>query len=106
MDGLTKLQKERERLSHRLPRGVRILKGCLVEMFRTCGKPNCRCLKGEKHRSLYLSRRKGGKTVTTYIPAAYERPVQRAVARYHALLEISEDISEINLQLIKQQGQL
>ena len=106
MDGLTKLLKERERLKRQLPRGARILKGCLVEMFRTCGKPNCRCLRGEKHRSLYLSRRKDGKTVTTYIPAAYERPVQQAVERYHTLLEISEAISEINLQIIKSQGQL
>jgi hypothetical protein len=81
-----------------------MLKGCLVEMFRVCGKPTCRCLKGEKHRALCLSRRKDGKTATTYIPAAYERPVQQAVARYRTLLEVSEAISEINLAIIKSQG--
>jgi hypothetical protein len=106
MDELTGLLKERERLTRQLPRGARILKGCLVEMFRVCGKPNCRCLKGEKHRALCLSRRKDGKTVTTYIPAAYERPVQQAVARYRTLLEVSEAISEINLAIIKGQGKL
>jgi hypothetical protein len=106
MDKLTKLLKERERLTRQLPRGARILKGCLVEMFRVCGKPTCRCLKGEKHRALCLSRRKDGKTATTYIPAAYERPVRQAVDRYHSLLDISEAISEINLRIIKNQGKL
>ena len=32
----------------------------VVKMARTCGNPNCKCaVKGEKHVSLYLSRRKG-----------------------------------------------
>jgi hypothetical protein len=106
MDDLAKLLKERKQLMRRLPRGGRILKGCLVEMFRVCGKPNCRCLKGEKHRALCLSRRKDGKTATTYIPAAYEQTVRRAVDRYRTLLEVSEAISEINLAIIKSQGKL
>jgi hypothetical protein len=103
---LEPLLRERRDLTRKLPRNVRLIKGSLVELHRTCGKPNCRCLKGEKHRALYLSRSREGKTTMTYIPAAYERPVRQAVARYRTLLEISEAISEINLAIIKSQGKL
>lgn len=103
---LEKLLRQRRKLVQQLPRTARLLKGSLVELYRTCGKPSCRCLKGEKHRSLYLSRSREGKTTMTYIPAAYERSVRQAVARYHTFLEISAAISEINLAIMKGQGQL
>ena len=103
---LGKLMRQRQKLVQQLPRNARLIKGSLVELYRTCGKPNCCCLKGEKHRSLYLSRSREGKTTMTYIPAAYERPVRQAVARYHTLLDISAAISEINLAIMKGQGKL
>ena len=106
MTELEKLVQQRRDLVRQLPKNVRMIKGSLVELYRACGKPTCRCLKGEKHRALYLSRSREGKTTMTYIPAAYERSVQQAVARYQALLEVSESISEVNLQIIKQQGKL
>ena len=31
-----------------------LILGSLVEMANTCGKPNCKCTKGEKHKSLYI----------------------------------------------------
>ena len=31
--------------------GHGLLRGTLVERFRTCGNPRCKCARGEKHRA-------------------------------------------------------
>ena len=30
------------------------IRGSLLERQRVCGKPNCRCTRGHKHKALYL----------------------------------------------------
>jgi hypothetical protein len=43
--------------------------GSLVSVLRKCGKPTCRCAKGEGHRATYLSIKQQGTTRMLYIPA-------------------------------------
>ena len=38
-----------------------LLRGSLVEMSRVCGKKNCRCQQGQKHRALYLAVRRNNR---------------------------------------------
>jgi hypothetical protein len=98
---LYELIKQRQILSRQLPQNPKIIKGSLVEARRVCGKPNCRCQKGEKHASLYLSVSCAGKTRMTYIPKKLETQVKQAVKRYKQLLRIVEELSELNLRIIK-----
>ena len=71
-----------------------IVRGTIITMKRTCGNPNCRCAKGEKHVSLYLSRSEGGKSKMLFIPKKYEAMVKRWVQNNHRAKELMEEISK------------
>ena len=59
-----------------------VICGSVVSMARTCGKAGCRCAKGEKHVSLYLSTKVEGKRRMVYIPAELEEEVRLRVGAY------------------------
>ncbi len=80
----------------------RIIKGSPVSLARECGQPNCRCRKGKKHVSLYLSRSVKGRTTMTYIPHRYEDVVKEGVAEYKRILKVLDELSEVNLEAIKE----
>jgi len=61
---------------------------------RTCGKSNCRCTRGEKHRSVYLMRVRKGDLEQLFIPRDQEDLVHQWVANYHRQSELLEHISE------------
>lgn len=82
----------------------RIIKGSPVSLARECGQPNCRCRKGKKHVSLYLSRSVKGRTTMTYIPHRYEDAVREGVAEYKRMLKVLDELSEVNLNVIKERG--
>ena len=56
-----------------------LLRGSLVTMSRVCGKPGCRCTRGEKHVSLYLAIRGPEGRKMVYVPPGWERTVRRWV---------------------------
>lgn len=59
-------------LGKRLP----LLRGSLVTMKRKCGKESCRCVRGQKHVSLYLAARVGGKRKMIFVPGDLEEKVR------------------------------
>ena len=75
-----------------------VIRGSLVVMRRVCGKPNCRCRKGHKHVSLYLSRSHKGRTSMTYIPRKNEAGIKEASLRYHTIIDLLNQLSEIQLK--------
>lgn len=81
-----------------------IIIGSLVEMRNTCGKPNCRCTRGEKHRSLYLSYGEGGKRKMVCIPKPLQRRVRAAVETHKSVRDLLAGISEACLQRIVVEG--
>lgn len=72
------------------------IRGNLVIMKRTCGNPNCKCARGEKHESLYLHCIKDGKQKMIYIPKSWEERLRKWVEKYHKMKDILEEISEVN----------
>lgn len=77
-----------------------VMRGSLVMMKRVCGKPNCRCLKGYKHKSLYLSQYHKGFPRMIYIPKRAEVATRRMIRNYRKLKVILHKISDANIQLI------
>jgi hypothetical protein len=75
-----------------------VIRGSVVYLERLCGKPNCRCVRGTKHRSLYLSRSRKGKTTMTYIPARCEDKLKEAAGRYQRIQGFLNSLSELNLK--------
>ena len=61
---------------------------------RVCGKANCRCARGERHRSLYLVYREGARVRQAYVPPAWAERVQAWVRRYHEVKDLVGRLSE------------
>ena len=69
--------------------------GSLVTMQRTCGKPGCKCTRGELHAGLYLALRVGKKRKMIHVPQAMEQTVRQWVANYQEAWHLMEQISEL-----------
>ena len=69
------------------------VRASLVTMSRVCGNPNCRCAKGEKHVSLYLSHSQGGRTRKLFVPKKYEARVKRWIENYRRVRQLMEEVS-------------
>lgn len=67
--------------------------GSVVEMRRVCGKPECKCTKGEKHTSAYLSVRQNTKRKMIYIPKKWEAKVGQWVKTHNEMKELIRVIS-------------
>jgi hypothetical protein len=78
-----------------------LIRGTLSERKRTCGKPNCRCAKGEKHVSLYLVASEGGKYRQVFIPKELEAVVRLWVQNHQKARDLFEEISSIQYERVR-----
>jgi hypothetical protein len=60
---------------------------------QVCGKPGCKCRKGEKHTALVLTRTREGKVEQLYIPKDQEATVRLWIRRYHDIQALLDKIS-------------
>ena len=75
-------------------------------MHRTCGKPGCRCTRGELHEGLYLALRVGKKRKMIHVPRALEETARQWVAAYQEALHLMHEVSEHCLtQFLKKKGE-
>ena len=83
------------------------LKGSPVERARSCGKPSCRCQKGQLHRSLYLATRHNGRRALLYVPRALAETVRQWVQNGRSLAQQIQDLHQTQLdQFLQRKGQL
>lgn len=80
-----------------------LLRGSLVLQNRSCGKPYCRCQKGQKHPALYLHTRSGDRRVRIYIPPALHDTARRWVDNGRRVKRLVDRISEHHLQALLEQ---
>jgi hypothetical protein len=78
------------------------LTGSVSIIARECGNKNCKCAKGEKHESLYLTYKDRGKTRTIYIPVDLEEDVKEWVKEYVRIKEWIREVSEVQRKIIRQ----
>ena len=91
------MNKTRRRKRIRLPAIDDVIRGSAVIMERVCGSESCRCLKGHKHRSLYISQYHKGSPRMVYIPKEFEKKVLKLVGNYRILKAAIYKASELNL---------
>lgn len=105
---VSRLDKERSELISRVLHSKEMIQGSLYRMARCCGNPGCKCAKGEKHVSWYLSRGIEGKTKLTYIgrivPVWLEVRVKRYQRHHRFLARIRKIDAEISTSLNRLQG--
>jgi uncharacterized protein DUF6788 len=97
------LRKRRQGLTQLLPPLTEVLRGSLMERYLTCGNPNCKCAKGERHGPVWYlsvtldqSHRKG-----STVPADQVEQVRRWIDNYHRVKQHLEKISDINRELLR-----
>ena len=90
-------RKKRSRLA-KLLHDRRFLCGSLVTMARTCGSPGCKCMRGQRHVSLYLSIKDGPRRKMIYIPRQWEQTINLWVQNYQAMKKLTDEVSQLCLQ--------
>jgi hypothetical protein len=99
------LRNRRVGLTQVLPPLGEVLRGSLMERYLTCGNPDCRCARGERHGPVwYLSvtldqSHRSGCTV----PSDQIEQVRRWIENYRQVKENLEKISDINRELLRRQ---
>jgi len=84
-----------------------MLRAGLVSMARTCGKPSCKCAKGEKHVSLYVSLKVGRSRKMVYVPPDLEQTVRLWAENYREAAALWEKMLQEYLErLLKKKAQL
>lgn len=74
---------------------VGLIHATLNPREKVCGKPSCRCARGDKHRSLYLTVSDGGKTRQLFIPRSLEPQARQWVDSYQRLRQLLDELSQI-----------
>ncbi len=98
-----RLAARRRQLAHQLSRLGPVLRASLIERFTQCGKAGCKCMQGEKHGpASYLTVSYAqGKTRQVYVPKDLRPLAEAWVRNYHQAMTVLEELSSINLELIR-----
>jgi hypothetical protein len=86
-----------------------IIRGSLAERFLTCGRPKCSCHQGNKHGPFYyLNRCLPRGRMSSLLLKSPEQIAQarQAVAAFASVADILDQLSRINLELLRRKEQL
>jgi hypothetical protein len=102
------LRKRRSAILRRLPPLQAILRGSLIERYKRCGKPGCKCADGPGHGpKYYLSVSYPGlRPLMDYVPQELSAQTAEFLANYHRAREILGAICEINRELLRRREAL
>ncbi len=102
------LRQRRKALLRGLPPLDAILRGSLIERYKRCGKPGCKCAKGRGHGpKYYLSiSRTGERPQMDYVPQAYQEQVKQFLANHQRVRTILDEICAINHELLRRRERL
>jgi hypothetical protein len=102
------LRKRRQALLRQLPPLKAVLRGSLIERYKRCGKPGCKCADGPGHGpKYYLSvSYPGQRPQMDYVPQESYAQASELLANYHRARQILEEICEINRELLRRREKL
>jgi len=75
--------------------------GSVYPLAHTCGKKGCKCYRGEKHISYYLSFNRNGKTKMYYVPQKKLEKVKKWINNYSKLKKLIKELSDVNATSLK-----
>src|ERR1700753_347722 len=102
------LRKRRRALLRQLPPLQSILRGSLIERYKRCGKPGCKCADGPGHGpKYYLSVSYPGlRPQMDYVQQELYAKTAEFLDNHHRAREILEAICEINRELLRRREAL
>jgi len=80
-----------------------ILRGSLIERYKRCGHPGCKCQQGQGHGpKYYLSvSQAGGRPEMDYVPEEYSQQVSNYLQNFQKVRQVLERICNVNRELLK-----
>ena len=78
-----------------------VIKGSVYEIKRRCGKPGCRCARGELHKSMVLSASEQGRTKLRAIPRGRVTAVRQKVAAYQRIRRVRARLVKTHQRMIE-----
>ena len=78
-----------------------LIKGSVYELKTKCGKPGCKCAKGELHHRMVVSASEKGKTRLRAIPHGFLIEVQTKVRRYQELRRVRVRLIEVHKKMLQ-----
>jgi hypothetical protein len=102
------LRRRRQALLRALPPLEAILRGSLIERYKRCGKPGCKCAEGPGHGpKYYLSVSfPGERPQMDYVPQEHLAATRTLVDNYHQVRSALEEICAINRELLRRREAL
>jgi hypothetical protein len=85
-----------------------LLRGSLIERYKPCGKPGCKCAQGPGHGpKYYLSISQPGATpAMDYVPQEVHDTVAQYLENFRSVREILDKICNINRELLRRREPL
>jgi hypothetical protein len=102
------LRRRRQTLLRQLPPLDAILRGSLIERYKRCGKPGCKCADGPGHGpKYYLSVSfPGERPQMDYVPQEELGATRTLIDNYHQVRSALEEICAINRELLRRREAL
>jgi hypothetical protein len=102
------LRKRRQALLRKLPPLDAVLRGSLIERYKRCGKPGCKCADGPGHGpKYYLSVSfPGERPQMDYVPQENLEATRALVANIHEVRAGLEEVCAINRELLRRREAL
>jgi hypothetical protein len=102
------LRRRREALLRELPSLHDVLRGSLIERYKRCGKPGCKCADGRGHGPKYYLSVSFPKQrpAMDYVPQESVDQARTSLDHYQRAREILEQICEINRELLSRREAL
>ena len=102
------LRRRRQALLRQLPPLDAILRGSLIERYKRCGKPGCKCAQGPGHGpKYYLSVSfPGERPQMDYVPQEDLAATRTLVENFHQVRAALEEVCAINRELLRRRETL
>ena len=80
-----------------------ILRGSLIERYKRCGHPGCKCQQGQGHGpKYYLSiSQAGSRPEMDYVPEQFTKQVSDYLQNFQKVRQVLERICNINRELLR-----
>ncbi len=101
---LQRLKEKEKAIAKDLPPIKEVMRGTFIKWYGKCKNPNCKCHRGKKHRHgpyYRVSYSKGGRAHHVYVPLEDKEKAKLWVDNYEKIWKAMEEISAINIKIIR-----
>jgi hypothetical protein len=106
-DSTATLLRRRQTLANKLA-GLEplVLRGSLIERYKRCGHPGCKCQQGQGHVPKYdrSVSQAGSRPEMDYVPQEYSRQVSDYLRNFQEVRQILEKICNLNRELLRRRA--